>query len=92
LAKDAETVNAVWRVLAVSLDLLGETREAGGTIGAGQVTKSVAKKTVATAQLAGTQGSAQGIQMATFVGGVMLTSVEMSLETAKMTNPAKAGI
>ncbi|MFZ4382428.1 MAG: hypothetical protein ACOYO0_10755 [Sandarakinorhabdus sp.] len=91
LANEADVVAGTWRILATTVDLLGEDNFSGGS-----VAMFAAKKSLAVAGVANSAANNQGVRMATFVAGTMLATAEIGVEGAKAmsnaTSPAKFGL
>jgi hypothetical protein len=74
---DVETLNSVYKVLETSIELMIETNSNGGVMTNGSAAGFIAKKTLAIGSLASNNSNVKGVREATFVGGVVLSSVEM---------------
>lgn len=91
-SNESEVVLGVWNILLVSVDLMADAKEGKGSLGGQSIGKFAVKKVISIANVANINANNQGVRVATFVGGTLLTSVEMGVESLKYTSAAKAGI
>lgn len=88
-AREAEVINGVWKILDVTIGIIGDVNDDGGRVGKGAMFKFAAKKVTTVADAANLQVNSQGVKIATFMGGVFISSAEMGMEAAKNGSPAK---
>jgi hypothetical protein len=81
-ANDMEVVNGVWRVLAVTLELLAEVHSNGGVATIGDAKMFVAKKAVAAGGLGA--GDSEAAKRLVFAGATFISVAETGAEVVKM--------
>ena len=92
LAEDAETINNVWKILNVTLELLADANRRGGSVSQSTATMFVAKKSLAILDVAGANKSSEsGVKIATFMGSQFIATIELG-KALEFANPKTAAV